>query len=209
MQRKEAGFSMVELLIVVAIMVIISAIAVPNLQRINASYKLDSAEHSAASLLQQARLQAVRNNQPAYVQYDTSKSPNMVFVNADLAAYAASDPDVELAIPLAFQTAGLPDHGQLDAYLGVSTAPGSPKVQIGTPIGYNARGLPCVEGAAGPVVCQQQDASGATPVFEWFISNGRGGWGAITVTAAGRVKTWRMVSQNAASGACGYAACWQ
>jgi prepilin-type N-terminal cleavage/methylation domain-containing protein len=206
--RQKNGFSLLELLAVISILLVITAFAVPSILRITASYKLDAAARSASSLMQQARLQAVRSNQPSYVQYDASRSPNLVFVNTDLAAYVSADPDVELPAPISFQASGLPDHAQLDAYLGVTTAPGSPVVQLATPIGYNARGLPCLEGAGGPMVCQQRDISGATPVFEWFIGDGQGLWGAITVTAAGRVKTWKLVSQDRATGGCGYSACW-
>ena len=211
MRRRESGFSLVELLLVVTIIVIIAAIAIPAIQRINITYKLDASARSAASLIQQARLQAVKSNQPAYTQYNTTSTPNMVFVNTDpsVTTYVAGNGDVALSSIVSFQQTGLPDHAQLDAYLGVSGTPGSPKLQIGTVIGFNARGLPCVEGAAGPAVCQQQDATGATPVFGWFISDGHKSWSAVTVTAAGRVKSWHLASLDATSTTCGYPACWQ
>lgn len=211
MKWRASGFSLVELMTVVAIILIVAAIAMPAIQRINVTYQMNAAGHSAAGLLQQARLQAVKSNQPAYAQYTTTTTPNMVFVNGDptVTTYAIGNPDVILSSRISFQTAGMPDHSQLKAYLGVTpVTAGSPSLQTGTAIGFNARGLPCLEGAT-PAVCQQQDAGGATPVFIWFISDGNGAWGAITVTAAGRIKSWRLASLDATLSACGYAACWQ
>ena len=59
MKKREAGFSMVELMIVCVIMVLIATLAIPNIFRTYPNYQLDSAGHSVASLLQQARMQAV------------------------------------------------------------------------------------------------------------------------------------------------------
>lgn len=202
---------MVELLVVMAILVIISVIAIPNIQRINANYRLDSAGHSLAGLLLEARLQAVRTNTPAYAQFNNGSVPNIAFVNSDPAVtnYVTGNSDVAVNSSLTIQTVQpSPNHDQLDAYLGVTAAAGSPKIQNSQVIGFNARGLPCVEGAA-PAVCQQQDASGALAVFEWFIGDGNGGWEAVTVTAAGRAKSWRLTRQSGGNAACGFTACWQ
>lgn len=213
MKRRASGFSLVELSVVVVIILIVSAIAVPAIERINNAYRIDAAGHSVAGLLQQARLQAVKSNQAAYAQYNFTQLPNMVFVNADPAVktYVAGNPDVALSLAVAFQTTLPADVNidQLTDYLGVTPATtGSPSLQLGPVIGFNARGLPCMEGAS-PAVCVQQDAGGATPVFAWFISDGRGDWEAITVTAAGRIKTWRLANRDATLTACGYAVCWQ
>ncbi len=69
MRTNESGFSMIELMIVCVIMVIIAGIAVPNIFQTFRNYQLDAAGHSVASLLQQARIQAVKTNLPAYVNY--------------------------------------------------------------------------------------------------------------------------------------------
>lgn len=206
MKRPDAGFSLIELIIVMVVLVIISTIAIPAILVTINNYRLDAAGHAVASLLQQARLQAVKTNQSTYAQYDTTKSPNLVFVNSDpTVAYVNGDPDAELSGYVSFQAAGMPDHGQLDAYVGVGT-----QVQIGTSIGFNARGLPCMADATNVLRCLQIDpATGGTRSYEWFIQNSTTqGWEAITVTAAGRIKTWRLSGLDATNTRCGYAACW-
>jgi prepilin-type N-terminal cleavage/methylation domain-containing protein len=192
-RRQERGFSLVELLMVCVVLVIVSAIAVPNIVQMNINYKLDAAGHSVASLLQQARMQAVKTNQPSYAKYDAT---GMAFVTGDPnVAFTAGNPDVELANGLSFQAAP-PDHSQLDAYVG-----GVP--QIAASIGFNARGLPCTANNANPAVCPS-----STSGFEWFIQNARGGWEAVTVTPAGRIKSWRLSKSTGGTATCGYAACW-
>jgi len=204
------GFSLVELLVALGILVVISAIAIPNITRLSAIYRLDSAGHTVASLLQEARLQAVRTNAPAYAVFNNGAA-NMVFVNSDGSAnYVNGNPEVAVNPSLTMTPVQpSPNHDQLDAYLGVTGAGGSPKVQTNQVIGFNARGLPCVAANAGPSVCNQQDSTGALPVFEWFIGDGNGGWEAVTVSAAGRTKSWRLTQQGNGNLSCGYQACWQ
>lgn len=178
--RQEKGFSLLELMVVCALLAIIAAIAVPNITQANANYKLDAAGHSVASLLQQARMQAVKTNQPAYTKYNVN---GMVYVTGDPnAGYASGNPDVALSPELSFQTAP-PNTSQLDAYVG-GTA------QIPVSIAFNARGLPCTP-TANPAVCPS-----TTTGFEWFIQNSRGGWEAVTVSPSGRVKSWRLASAS-------------
>src|SRR5215475_5692495 len=143
---REKGFSMIELMIVCAVLIIIAVIAVPNIARANANYKLDASGHSVASLLQQARMQAVKTNQPAYVKYDGT---GMVYITSNPGgAYAAGNPDVALSKGLSFDPAAPVTHTQLDTYVG-----GAGVWQIPVSIGFNARGLPCVPDAANPALC--------------------------------------------------------
>lgn len=188
MKKREAGFSMVELMIVCVIMVLIATLAVPNILQTYRNYQLDAAGHSVASLLQQARMQAVKTNQPVYVNYP-GPLPNMVYVtDAPGNAYVSGNPDVEVSTAISFQpppTAAF--HAQLDAYL-----TGTP--QVGTTTGkiaFNARGLPCVAGA-NPAVCNLPPGISG---FEWFMQS-NGGWEAVTVTSSGRIKTWRINNQS-------------
>ena len=207
MKKSERGFSLIELLIVVTIILLISAMAIPQIQRVQTRYKLDTSGHAVAGLLQQARLQAVRSNQPAYAQFDPG-TPNLMYVNNDKTAYVAGNGESVVATngTVTLQTANINnlDLGQLNAYLGVGT--GSIKVETpGTPVGFNARGLPCMGPLANPAVCQQTDG-GQIPAFLLLMTTGQGDWEAVTVTAAGRTKAWQMAKGDTS---CGFNNCWK
>jgi Tfp pilus assembly protein FimT len=165
------------------VLAIIAVLAIPNIRQISASYKLDASGHSVSSLLQQARMQAVQTNLPVYVN-SSNGSVNMAFITNDPnnTTYTAGSPDVALSSAVSFQppppTNGF--HAQLDTYLNGGTP------QFGS-IGFNARGLPCT-GTSN--VCTAIPGG-----FEWFLKSNIG-WEAITVTAAGRIKTWRLSSQS-------------
>jgi prepilin-type N-terminal cleavage/methylation domain-containing protein len=197
MRTHQSGFSLVELIIVCVVMLIIAGIAVPNIFRIYQNYQLDAAGHSVASLLQQARMQAVKTNLPAYANFTNAASGNIAFVSTDNSTtYAVGEPDIQLSPAVSFQTAP-PDHGQLDAYVN-NAAP-----VVGLSIGFNARGLPCAESGGNPTVCPA-----TTTGFEWFMQSA-GGWEALTVTPSGRIKSWRLSLQTGGTSTCGYTACWQ
>jgi prepilin-type N-terminal cleavage/methylation domain-containing protein len=194
MKTHQSGFSMIELTIVCVIMLVIAGIAVPNIFQTFRNYQLDAAGHSVASLLQQARIQAVKTNLPAYVNNTNAAAGNMAFVTNDPnnTTYATGEPDVQLSPAVTFQNTP-PNHAQLDAYINATPQPSN------VSIGFNARGLPCTESGGNPTVC-------AAPAgFEWFMQSA-GGWEAVTVTPSGRIKSWRL--SMATGGTCGYTACW-
>ena len=188
MKKREAGFSMVELMIVCVIMVLIATLAIPNILQTYRNYQLDAAGHSVASLLQQARMQAVKTNQPVYVNYPGAL-PNMVYITDKPGnAYAGGNPDVEISTNISFQPPPTPAfHAQLDAYI-----TGTPQTGTNTgTIGFNARGLPCVADV-NPAIC---NLPGGTSGFEWFMQSSAG-WEAVTVTSSGRIKSWRINDQS-------------
>jgi prepilin-type N-terminal cleavage/methylation domain-containing protein len=184
MKKREAGFSMIELMIVCVVMVIIAGIAIPNIFRTYQNYQLDSAGHSVASLLQQARMQAVKTNLPVYVSY-SSGSPHLVTIT-DSSGNAGGDVAISTAVSLQPPSTATGFTSQLDAYLTTTPQVGDTS---GT-IGFNARGLPCTGSLLNPAVCPA-----STTGFEWFMRSSAG-WEAITVSVSGRVKSWRINNQS-------------
>jgi prepilin-type N-terminal cleavage/methylation domain-containing protein len=206
MQSRQSGFTLLELMIVLFITLIIAGLVVPNIRLTVANYRLSAAGHSVAGLMQQARIQAVKTNQPAYITVDVTQGPDAAYIASDpAAARTTANPQVVVPSNIQFQNGGLPDHSQLDNYLG---APGA-AIEVATAVGFSPRGLPCLQSGAA---CLQQDPAkgGAPPAFEWFMqSTVNQGWEAVTVTPSGRIKTWRLGQLDATSTACGFPACWQ
>jgi prepilin-type N-terminal cleavage/methylation domain-containing protein len=68
--RFRPGFSLMELIIAVAIIAVLAMMAVPALMSIVPRYELRASARSAQALLQQARLKAAHANRPARVAID-------------------------------------------------------------------------------------------------------------------------------------------
>ena len=159
------GFTMLELVVVVAIILAISAYAIPNLLSAAADYKLKNTMAQVAGILQQQRIQAVRTNATAQVTSTTITS----------------------ALPKGVSrvTSGAPnfDTSSLSSYVAQS--------QNSTTIAqFNARGLPC---ATSGSACSNWDGTkqvGFLIYFKMDKTLGGSGWGAITITPAGRINTW-------------------
>lgn len=68
MWRKNSGFTLIELMIVVALMVIIATLAVPSFQGLIESNRLKSTTNNVLGILNYARSEAVRRGEPVGVQ---------------------------------------------------------------------------------------------------------------------------------------------
>ena len=83
-RRQEQGFSLVEMLIVVAIIAIMAAIALPNIGGYIRNYKIKGAAQDVASLMQSARGKAISSNTNAGVSFFVVDSDSYRFVQEDL-----------------------------------------------------------------------------------------------------------------------------
>jgi len=74
--RKDKGFTLVEMIVVIAIMGIVSAVAIPNFYSYAAGMRLRSASRDLYSTLQSTRMKAVRQNTRWAVQFDAPTPTN-------------------------------------------------------------------------------------------------------------------------------------
>lgn len=169
--RTRRGFSLLELVIVVAIILAISAYAIPNVISAMGDYKLRSTMGQVAGICQQQRIVAVRTNATVPVT-----SANLTGV---------------LPKGLSRVTSGAPtlDTTNLSSY-GISNY--QTQAQDSTNLAqFNARGLPCVTNGNA---CSNIDSTGKQVGFLIYFkmdkTMGGSGWGAITITPAGRMNTW-------------------
>ena len=64
------GFTLLELLLVVALAAVVAGIALPNLLSVNRAYRLSSASSAVVSKVHQARANALKRNRSAWVLVD-------------------------------------------------------------------------------------------------------------------------------------------
>jgi prepilin-type N-terminal cleavage/methylation domain-containing protein len=183
------GFSLLELMIVVAISMILAAIAIPMFLTASYNIRLKSAASDLSGFLQRARIQAARQNATYPIRYQNNAGAEEVWV--DLNGNGVLDP---LEPVIAFSPSIKPAAGAPNGAGGTPT----PYVLVGdtagvtydnaTTLGYSSRGLPC---AWAPGVC----VTPAAGYFVYYLKDQRPasvGWAAVVVTRGGRTKvvTW-------------------
>jgi len=193
--KAQAGFSMVELLTVAAIIVIVGGFAVPNIMSALHMARLRGSVADFSSLLQTARLRSVQDDR-FYSTYILAGPPQQAYVDINANGGTAVDPGdplIAISSEVTPQAAGgAPDtttlKGQfLPAGSGVVPKDGS---TTGTPVIFSPRGLPCTtQTATGGSVCDS--AGGATAFWVFFQNSQTQAWEAITVTPAGRIQKWQ------------------
>lgn len=195
----ERGFSIVELIIVVAIILIVAAVAIPNGINAMRGIRLREATTNYAGMLQRARIKAVQNNSFYSVGTGVDPGSNLPIAFVDLntpnsaaGGYVAGAgyPLTVLASDVTVQPVGAaPGTAALQGLFLPAGSALVPQDLSVTPyvLAMGNRGLPCTIVAGG--YCS---ATLPGPVAMWAFlqSSSSGGWAAVTVTPAGRVQSW-------------------
>jgi prepilin-type N-terminal cleavage/methylation domain-containing protein len=174
--RTEHGFSMVELVIALAIMLLLSAIAVPSIVRSIAIYRLNVAATSLQNIVEVARFNAIRRNTQVNLRRTTQAGLELFYVDLQgTSNYVVSDPSYILPADMQVAPAGAPASAS-------TLLPNTQALGANGCIGFDSRGTinyaTC--GAGAPVV--------------WFISISltvpNSSFRAVTVTPMGQAKAW-------------------
>jgi prepilin-type N-terminal cleavage/methylation domain-containing protein len=88
MVGKEAGLSLVELMVVIALIAILSAIAVPNYVAWLPKYRLSTSARDVLSDLEYARALAIKENASVVVEFDTANNSFRIWVDNGAATNA-------------------------------------------------------------------------------------------------------------------------
>jgi len=189
--RKEVGLSLIEMLVVVAIMLTLLAIVPPLLMNAVNSVRTRYAGTNLVGLLQHARMDAVKGNGFYSVQNvvvsgrstffsDESKPPGLL-VPGDPQESVPTQVTVHLG-----PGSGAPGEA---AYLGNLAFPINP---ANVPPSFNARGMPCVPNGS---TCTYAGSG-----FVLFVSNqatfGSLNWMALVVTPSARFQVWEYDGSN-------------
>jgi type IV fimbrial biogenesis protein FimT len=81
--HRQAGFTMVELMIVIVVIAILSAIAVPNIISWLPNYRLKAAARDLVSNMQKARMQAVKENKNIVTRFDAGINPGFYYFDTN------------------------------------------------------------------------------------------------------------------------------
>jgi len=180
--KRERGFSLLELMIVVAISMITLAMTIPMMSTSIAQYRLRTSAVDLNSLMQRARVQAIRDNRTYTLRgcdsagsctntIDSTSQRILVDLNGN-GAYDGGEPVIQMQRGITITTAASP----------AITASALGFTPSGSVLSFTSRGTPCT---GSP--CAQNGfvvyMTGATGSNSTSLS-------AISVSPSGRFRSW-------------------
>ena len=201
MKRTRArGFSLIELMIVLVIIMLIAAMAIPSITQGVQTLRLRESVLSVAGILQKARLEAVRTNRFAVVRSVTQSNANYYFVDGVGTgstydrAMSANEPRIQMTGNVVQITAADAPTFDGTSLLGFATT--SPPATFN--VIFNPRGLPCYSAADlnYPSDCtlsgmSTSQTSQAYYLYFFKLASPFGDrFGALSITPAGRIRVW-------------------
>jgi prepilin-type N-terminal cleavage/methylation domain-containing protein len=163
--RREQGFSLIELLIVVAIIAVMAAVSLPAIGQYIRNYRIKGAAQEVAGELQTARSKAIMTNTNAGVSFFVVDADSYRFVNEDLPAGEERAPLKELPLGVRFVVAGGTDSVRFNR-LGAFCTPsvGACAAAFANPCGADA--ARCTTDAGSNFFAAQPDGTSVLTLLE-------------------------------------------
>lgn len=180
---RAAGFSLIEVSVVVLISLIVGMIAIPNMVSVISNARLHAGVTSMSGLLQSCRMEAVKKNETLTTHFATINGQTLV----GWVKPAPADPPTRLPTDLQAQWEAPvmmmeePSGEGAPAEITTSVLGFTPQT---TEPSFNTRGLPCVYDSGN---CPND---GFLYYFKDTSRQGSQGWAALSISPAGRIKKW-------------------
>lgn len=208
--KRRSGFSLLELLIVLVVMMVITVAAFPTINKNLQVIRLRSSAEDFASLLQRDRIQAVKDNRYYTVYFTNGASQACMDLDWSHSC-GAGEPVIVLSSNVSFVTDGSGPSmdmiacgtaGNVNCSAGFTGLNYTQQVPTVLP-SYNARGLPCVGNPSNPppswaanATCTEFDMTvnprkpvGFLYELRYTGTNGNT-YAAVAITPAGLVSVW-------------------
>lgn len=178
MAKKNAGFSILELVIVIAIGLIVAAFVIPNLNAMLRTYRVMGDARGIAAQLSLARMRAASKSAPARLNFNLVANTFQLEVCTSLcnqagATYTAEGGTQYLSQNVTFGTGGV-----------ITPPAGLPAVAQSAQITFNSRGI-SVDATGAPL--------GTAAIY---VTNNQGAVYAVTVSIGGQPATRQYVGST-------------
>lgn len=179
----EAGFSLLEMIVVVAIFVILVAIAAPSFTRALRRYQLETSARNVANMIQRARYEAIRANRNVTV-IAGGGAPTMYGI--DFNGNNNLDPG-EPRLPFSTPVRMMPGGSGQPALATMGPNYAGAQIPNALTISMSLRGTSMRRVTAGG----QNYFVEANAVYILYLQHqSDNSWAAVTVTPGGRVRVW-------------------
>lgn len=185
-RRAIAGFSMVELVMSICVMLILTALAIPSLMRSLRSYQLNSAAASVSDMLKFTRFEAVRRNTQINLQFTQNGLTWIVWTDSFIAGNGGpinvrDKQQVIAGYPTLLPSGIAPPPGAISAALGGTTP--TPLSGNNVTVTFDARGA-IRQGIGGPI---------SANVYIFYVGNATdtdSGYRAVVLLPSGSTQIW-------------------
>lgn len=189
LRSSQRGFSLVELLLSLAVLLIITTMAVPILLRSLRSYQLNSTASQVSGMLKFAKFEAIRQNTPVSTQIQQQGANWLIWVDSN-GNGVADGAEPQFIIGNGFTllpSSSVPDPSPIATTLGAENNMAWTVISANGSEWYDHRGVLCLN-TENPLC-----PAGSSTIYTLFLGNpndSSAGYRAIITLPSGAVQVW-------------------